>query len=126
MQPPAHTHWTARPLPVHLVGSLPHPLCDDPATALGWVLRHVDGVPLTALPFDRDPRWIIDWLTHDLAAALEVADRVVICRHGRTVDEARPADFRGAGPGDDHLTHPYTRALWRALPANGFHLPEDV
>ncbi|MDU0288870.1 ATP-binding cassette domain-containing protein [Saccharothrix longispora] len=65
-------------------------------------------------------------ITHDLAAALEVADRVVICRHGRTVDEARPADFRGAGPGDDHLTHPYTRALWRALPANGFHLPEDV
>ncbi|WP_306747826.1 hypothetical protein [Saccharothrix yanglingensis] len=68
MQPLAHARWTARPLPVHLVGSLPHPLCDDPATALGWVLRHVDGVPLTALPCDRDPRWIIDWLTHDLAA----------------------------------------------------------
>ncbi|MGM1062882.1 ATP-binding cassette domain-containing protein [Saccharothrix sp. Mg75] len=57
-------------------------------------------------------------ITHDLAAALEVADRVVVCRDGRTVDEARPADFRA---GD--LAHPYTRALWRALPANGFHLP---
>ena len=60
-------------------------------------------------------------ITHDLAAALEVADRVVICRDGRTVDEARPADFR-AGT----LAHPYTRALWNALPANGFRTPEDV
>jgi peptide/nickel transport system ATP-binding protein len=60
-------------------------------------------------------------ITHDLPAALEVADRVVICRDGRTVDQARPADFAG-----DLLTHPYTRALWQALPANGFHLPEDT
>ncbi|MFD7655968.1 ATP-binding cassette domain-containing protein [Actinosynnema sp. NPDC059797] len=61
-------------------------------------------------------------ITHDLTAALEVADRVVICRDGRTVDEARPEDFRDDGAA---LSHPYTRALWRALPANGFHLPED-
>ncbi|ROP42719.1 ATP-binding cassette domain-containing protein [Saccharothrix texasensis] len=60
-------------------------------------------------------------ITHDLAAALEVADRVVICRHGRTVDEARPADFRA-----DDLTHPYTRALWHALPGNGFRLLENA
>lgn len=56
------THWTSRPLPVHLVGSLPHPLCDDPAAAMGWFLRHRAGAELTALPYDRDPRWIIDWL----------------------------------------------------------------
>lgn len=60
-------------------------------------------------------------ITHELSGALEVADRVVICRGGRTVDQARPADFRGGGP-----SHPYTRALWRALPANGFLLPEDA
>jgi peptide/nickel transport system ATP-binding protein len=60
-------------------------------------------------------------ITHDLAAALEVADRVVICRHGRTVDEARPADFHA-----DDLTHPYTRTLWHALPANGFRSQEDA
>jgi peptide/nickel transport system ATP-binding protein len=54
-------------------------------------------------------------ITHDLPAALEVADRVVICRDGRTVDEARPADFTSGA-----LSHPYTRALWQALPANGF------
>ncbi|MFJ6671487.1 hypothetical protein ACIQMJ_10315 [Actinosynnema sp. NPDC091369] len=56
-----------RPLPVHLVGSLPRPLCEDPATAMGWFLRHRDDAELTALPSDRDPRWIIDWLTHHMS-----------------------------------------------------------
>ncbi|MEU4742254.1 hypothetical protein AB0G02_17565 [Actinosynnema sp. NPDC023658] len=57
-----------RPLPVHLVGSLPRPLCDDPVTAMDWFLRHRCGAALTALPSDRDPRWIIDWLTHHLSS----------------------------------------------------------
>ncbi|MFI9816320.1 hypothetical protein [Saccharothrix variisporea] len=48
--------------PVHLVGSLPRPLCDDPATAMDWFLGHRGDAELTALPCDRDPRWIIDWL----------------------------------------------------------------
>ena len=56
------------PLPVHLVGSLPRPLCDDPATAMGWFLRHRGGAELTALPSDRDPRWIVDWLTHHMSS----------------------------------------------------------
>ena len=56
------------PLPVHLVGSLPRPLCDDPATAIGWFLQHRDGAALTALPSDRDPRWIIDWLTYHMSS----------------------------------------------------------
>ncbi|NUT46645.1 MAG: hypothetical protein HOV94_04885 [Saccharothrix sp.] len=55
-------------MPVHLVGSLPHPLCDDPATAMGWFLRHRGDAPFTALPFDRDPRWIVDWLTHHMSS----------------------------------------------------------
>ncbi|MFE2758208.1 hypothetical protein ACFXGA_40045, partial [Actinosynnema sp. NPDC059335] len=57
-----------RALPVHLVGSLPRPLCDDPVTAMGWFLRHRCEAPLTALPSDRDPRWIIDWLTHHMSS----------------------------------------------------------
>ncbi|MGW5049548.1 ATP-binding cassette domain-containing protein [Actinokineospora sp. NPDC004072] len=54
-------------------------------------------------------------ITHDLVGALDVADRVVICQDGRTVDEVEPAAFAR-----DELAHPYTRALWHALPANGF------
>ncbi|WP_158851786.1 hypothetical protein [Saccharothrix deserti] len=74
----AHSHAHDRahgPLPVHLVGSLPRPLCDDPATAMGWFLRHRGDVPLTAVPYDRDPRWIIDWLTHHLSS-LPALDQV--------------------------------------------------
>jgi peptide/nickel transport system ATP-binding protein len=59
-------------------------------------------------------------ITHDLDNALEVADRVVVCRHGKTIDEARAVDFTGDG---ECLRSPYTRALWQALPGNGFRLP---
>jgi peptide/nickel transport system ATP-binding protein len=62
-------------------------------------------------------------ITHELRAALEVADRVVICREGRTVDVADPAGFSGDGAA---LAHPYTRALWQALPGNGFSVAEGV
>lgn len=60
--PATPAHWTSRPLPVHLVGSLPHPLCEDARAAMSWFLGHRAGAELTALPYDRDPRWIIDWL----------------------------------------------------------------
>lgn len=56
-------------------------------------------------------------ITHDIRAALGVADRVVVAQGGRTVDEAPVANFAGAG---ESLQHPYTRALWQALPGNGF------
>ncbi|SEM11097.1 peptide/nickel transport system ATP-binding protein [Blastococcus sp. DSM 46786] len=59
-------------------------------------------------------------ITHELVAALAVADRVVICRDGRTVDVADPRAFTGDG---SSLRHPYTRSLWQALPANGFRVP---
>lgn len=62
-------------------------------------------------------------ITHELRAALEVADRVVIVRDGRTVDVADPAAFTGDGAA---LDHPYTRALWQALPGNGFRVAEGV
>ncbi len=55
-------------------------------------------------------------ITHDLEQALEVADRVVVFYAGTTVEEADAADFRS----EETLRHPYTRALWRALPQNGF------
>lgn len=84
-----------------------------PASAVAAVLGELRRIA------DEDRAVVL--ITHDLPAALEVADRVVICREGRTVDQATPADFTS-----DALTHPYTRALWHALPANGFHLPEDT
>lgn len=56
-------------------------------------------------------------ITHDIDLAFEIADRVAVFYAGTTVETAPAADFR-AGP--DALRHPYSRALWRALPQNGF------
>lgn len=55
-------------------------------------------------------------ITHDLELALETADRVVVFYAGTTVEDAAAADFRSP----DTLRHPYSRALWHAMPRNGF------
>ncbi len=55
-------------------------------------------------------------ITHDIELALEVADRIAVFYAGTTVEEAPVADFEAM----DTLRHPYTKALWRALPQNGF------
>lgn len=59
------------------------------------------------------------FITHDLELALTVADRVAVLYGGETVEEAQAEDFAA-----ERLRHPYTKALWRALPENGF-LPLD-
>lgn len=56
-------------------------------------------------------------ITHDIQAALQVADRVAIFYAGETVEVAAAEDFTGDGR---RLRHPYTRALWRSLPQNDF------
>ncbi|WP_239456585.1 ATP-binding cassette domain-containing protein [Nocardioides solisilvae] len=58
-------------------------------------------------------------ITHELDAALEVADRVVVVREGRTVETTDAGAFTGDGL---RLAHPYSRALWRALPGNDFEV----
>jgi len=55
-------------------------------------------------------------ITHDIELALEVADRIAVFYAGTTVEEAPVADFAS----EETLRHPYTKALWRALPQNGF------
>ena len=54
-------------------------------------------------------------ITHDLELALTIAHRVLVLYAGETVEEADRADFAAGA-----LRHPYTRALWAALPQNGF------
>ncbi len=55
-------------------------------------------------------------ITHDLEQALEVADRVVVFYAGTTVEDADAKDFQS----EETLRHPYSKALWRALPQNEF------
>ena len=55
------------------------------------------------------------FITHDLELALTAASRVTVFYAGETVEEAETADFA-----QNRLRHPYTKALWHALPQNGF------
>lgn len=57
-------------------------------------------------------------ITHDIDLAFEFAGRVAVFYAGTTVETAPVADFR---TGPDALRHPYSKALWNALPQNGFH-----
>ncbi|MBW4650225.1 MAG: ABC transporter ATP-binding protein [Kastovskya adunca ATA6-11-RM4] len=54
-------------------------------------------------------------ITHDIEAALQVADRVAVFYAGTTVEIADAQDFPTG-----KIRHPYTRALWRSLPQNDF------
>jgi peptide/nickel transport system ATP-binding protein len=54
-------------------------------------------------------------ITHDIEAALQVADRVAVFYAGTTVEIADDRDFATG-----NLRHPYTQALWRSLPQNEF------
>jgi peptide/nickel transport system ATP-binding protein len=56
-------------------------------------------------------------ITHDITAALETADRIAVFYAGTTVETAPASDFCGEG---ELLRHPYSKALWQALPQNSF------
>jgi len=56
-------------------------------------------------------------ITHDIDLAFEFADRVAVFYAGTTVEVAPASDFKNGPQG---LRHPYSKALWRALPQNGF------
>ncbi|MER7803511.1 ABC transporter ATP-binding protein [Streptomyces parvulus] len=113
-----------------LVGDAPLLLADEPTTGLDRDLvdrtvdelrRHVDNtndvdnagdVGNTADHRDR----ALLMITHDLAAAERVADRIAVMYAGRIVELTRAADFFGA-PGP---RHPYSRGLLDALPDRAF------
>lgn len=54
-------------------------------------------------------------ITHDIEAALQIADRVAVFYAGTTVEIATVQDFYNGT-----IRHPYTQALWRSLPQNEF------
>ncbi|GAA2719091.1 ABC transporter ATP-binding protein [Actinocorallia aurantiaca] len=96
-----------------LVGDAPLLLADEPTTGLDRDLvdrtaaelrRHVDGGRALLL------------ITHDLAAAEHVADRVAVMYAGRIVELTEATSFFGS-PGP---RHPYARRLLDALPTRAF------
>lgn len=56
-------------------------------------------------------------ITHDIDLAFHFAYRIAVFYAGTTVETAPAEDFRR---GPEALRHPYSRALWRALPQHDF------
>src|SRR5690606_25714524 len=57
------------------------------------------------------------FITHDIESALQIADKIAVFYAGTTVEIAPVENFLDKG---EALRHPYTKALWRALPQNEF------
>ena len=62
------------------------------------------------------------FITHDLELALSVADEVAVFYAGETIEKAKAEEFSDV----DNLRHPYTRALWHAMPEHGFKVSEGT
>jgi peptide/nickel transport system ATP-binding protein len=56
-------------------------------------------------------------ITHDIDLAFACADRIAVFYAGSTLEIADAGDFR---KGLAYLRHPYSKALWQAVPQNGF------
>lgn len=56
-------------------------------------------------------------ITHDITSALKIADKVAIFYAGTTLEIANVQDFNNNG---ENLRHPYTKALYNALPNKRF------
>ncbi|MEU7136377.1 ABC transporter ATP-binding protein [Streptomyces sp. NPDC046261] len=96
-----------------LVGDAPLLLADEPTTGLDR-----DLVDRTADELRRhvDAGHALLMITHDLAAAERIADRVAVMYAGRIVELVDAAGFFGT-PGP---RHPYARGLLDALPERAF------
>lgn len=60
---------------------------------------------------------VILMITHDIMAALKIADKVAIFYAGSTLEIANTSDFKQK---EVELRHPYTKALYKALPNHDF------
>ena len=56
-------------------------------------------------------------ITHDIELALRVADRVAVFRDGTVVEETSVESFSSP----ELLRHPFSRALWHAMPGHDFN-----
>lgn len=60
-------------------------------------------------------------ITHDLKQALAAAHRIVVFYDGKKIEEGETRRFLQK----ETLQHPYTRALWQAMPGSGFSCPGE-
>ena len=83
-------------------------LADEPTTALDATVQIQ--ILLLLRELQKDLGLAVVFVTHDIGAAVEVADRIAVMYDGKIVEE---------GPRDEVIhnpKHPYTRALLSAVP----------
>jgi peptide/nickel transport system ATP-binding protein len=97
-----------------VISGAPLIIADEPTPGLSETLARE---ALSHLRELADSGAAVMLITHDLKIALEVSDRITIFYAGLTLETALRGDFDNGGEG---LRHPYTRALWRALPQHEF------
>ena len=60
-------------------------------------------------------------ITHDIELALRVADRIAVFEDGTVVEETAVTSFTSP----DLLQHPFSKALWHALPEHGMEIDDE-
>ncbi|MDM0071572.1 ABC transporter ATP-binding protein [Variovorax sp. J31P207] len=93
-------------------------IADEPTTALDVTVQ----AEILSLIKDmqKETGMSVLFITHDMGVVAEIADRVVVMRHGLVVEEA-PCQTLFAAPQQD-----YTRALLKAVPRLGDGSPEPL
>lgn len=101
-------------LAMALADPVPVIIADEPTPGL-----HRDDIEVMVQLFKRASAQgsAVLLITHDLEVACRVADRIAVMHGGTLVEVAPVSDYTGQG---ERLRHPYSKALWRALPHNGF------
>lgn len=89
-------------------------IADEPTPGLDSV---VIAEALNHLKEFADDGCAVMLITHDVESALRIADRIAVFYAGTTVEISPVESFSGNG---EQLRHPYSKALWRALPQNDF------
>lgn len=74
---------------------------------------------LIQLKNDKDVGMLV--ITHDIDTAIRISDRIAILYLGYVIEITDTKNFSGNG---EKLYHPYTRALYRALPQTNFELTQ--
>lgn len=95
-------------------------IADEPTPGLGEEVSME--ILKTFRDFTGENKGVI-FITHDIDLALKVADRIAVFYEGTTVENALVSDFSGDG---SKLCHSFSRALYRALPQNGFHCIDET
>ncbi|CAG9251869.1 glutathione ABC transporter ATP binding subunit GsiA [Paraburkholderia unamae] len=95
-------------------------IADEPTTALDMTVQRQI---LSLLRARRDAGDALLLISHDLAVVAELADRVLVMRAGRVVEEGATREVLGAP------AHPYTRQLLAAIPtpaSRGYRLASEA